>query len=66
LRLEYQQKVENLEEKCSDLTYQNQMLNAKLNSQIAVSKVKLDYERDQPVFFMAVKLMKLLVIRPLE
>lgn len=37
LKLEYQQKIENLEEKCSDLSYKNQMLNAKLNSTVAVS-----------------------------
>ena len=37
LRLEYAQKCEGLEEKCHDLTYQNQMLNARLSSTIAVT-----------------------------
>lgn len=37
LRIEHASKVETLEEKCADLTHQNQMLNARLNSLIAVS-----------------------------
>lgn len=48
LKLEYQQKIENLEEKCSDLSYKNQMLNAKLNSTIAVSfETPLNYKKIQ-------------------
>jgi hypothetical protein len=36
LRIEHNSKCESLEEKCQDLTHQNQMLNARLNSLIAV------------------------------
>lgn len=36
LRMEYQQKIESIEEKCSDLSYQNQILNARLNSTVAI------------------------------
>ena len=37
LRIEYNSKCEGLEEKCQDLMHQNQMLNARLNSLIAVN-----------------------------
>lgn len=36
LKIEHATKVESLEEKCNDLTHQNQMLNARLNHLIAV------------------------------
>lgn len=41
LKVEYQNKCESLQEKCHELTHQNQLLNARLSSIVAVIFVSI-------------------------